>query len=170
MLASMYGERSVLAILPPCIKDKVVTWFYGLEDEVSAIIADSIDEWKIQLIRRFHTNPSQALVKADRMHRSFEDESELDVREYISRRHGLYMDAGETNQDNIVRRIHDSLDPTNYDLFLPKKKRTTQRLLHLSRRLRNLIRLRHSTSTRETAFASPPPSAFSEISKQVYSE
>jgi hypothetical protein len=70
MLASMYGERSVLAILPLCIKDKVVTWFYGLEDEVSAIIADSIDEWKIQLIRRFHTNPSQALVKADRMHLS----------------------------------------------------------------------------------------------------
>src|ERR1700731_3883790 len=36
----------------------------------------------------------------------------MDVREYISRKYGLYREAGETNQDNIVRRIHDGLDPT----------------------------------------------------------
>jgi hypothetical protein len=80
------------------MKNKAATWFYGLEDKVSAIMADPIDEWKIQLIRRFHTNPSQALLKADCIHHSFEDESELDVREYISRENGLYMEAGETNR------------------------------------------------------------------------
>jgi hypothetical protein len=112
MLAAMYGEPPVLATLPLCMKDKAATWFYGLEDEVTIIMAESIEEWKIQLVRRFHTNPSQALVQADSMHHSFANESELDVREYISRKHGLYVEAGETNQDNIVRRIHDGLDPT----------------------------------------------------------
>jgi hypothetical protein len=94
------------------MKDKKATWFYGLEDKVSATMADSIDEWKNQLIRRFHTNPSQALLKVDCIHHSFDDESELDVKEYISRKNGLYMEAGETKQDNIVRRIHHGLDRT----------------------------------------------------------
>ena len=58
MLASMYGERSVLATLLLFTKDKAATWFYGLEAKVTATMADSIDEWKIQPIRRFHTNPS----------------------------------------------------------------------------------------------------------------
>lgn len=52
----------------------------------------------------------QARLKADYIHQSFEDKSDLDVREYISRKNGLYMEAGETNQENIVRRIHDGLD------------------------------------------------------------
>jgi hypothetical protein len=83
MLAKGYGERPVLAILLLRMKDTAATWFYGLEDEVSAIMADSIDEWKTQLIRGFHPNPSQAPVKADGMHHNFDNKSEMDVREYI---------------------------------------------------------------------------------------
>ena len=112
MLAGMYGERPVLATLPLCMKGRAATWFDGLEDEVATLMTESIEEWKIQLVRRFHTNPSQALVKADSMQHRFDDETEMDVREYISRKYGLYREAGETNQDNIVRRIHDGLDPT----------------------------------------------------------
>jgi hypothetical protein len=52
------------------------------------------------------------LVKADSIQHRFDDETEIDIREYISRKYGLYREAGETNQDNIVRRIHDGLDPT----------------------------------------------------------
>ena len=36
----------------------------------------------------------------------------MDVRGYISAKYGLYVEAGETNQDNIVRRIYDGLNPT----------------------------------------------------------
>jgi hypothetical protein len=42
----------------------------------------------------------------------FDDETEMDGREHISRKYGLYREADETNQDNIVRRIHGGLDPT----------------------------------------------------------
>jgi len=46
------------------------------------------------------------------MTHSFKDESVLDVREYITTKQALYVEAGEKDQDLIVRRLHDGLDPT----------------------------------------------------------
>lgn len=45
------------------------------------------------------------------MRHSFADESVLDVRDYISSKLALYNKAGEDNEDLVVRRIHDGLDP-----------------------------------------------------------
>jgi len=56
--------------------------------------------------------PGLGNSRADSVQHRFDDETEMDGREYISRKYGLYREAGETNQDNIVRRIHDGLDPT----------------------------------------------------------
>jgi hypothetical protein len=46
------------------------------------------------------------------MKHSFADESVLDVREYITKKQSLYVAAREKDEDLIVRRIHDGLDPT----------------------------------------------------------
>jgi hypothetical protein len=51
-------------------------------------------------------------MKADSMRHSFEDESALDIREYISVKQGLYVEAGETDEDLVVRRPQGGLDPT----------------------------------------------------------
>jgi hypothetical protein len=94
------------------MRDRALDWFSSLDEEVTTLMAESLDEWKVQLIRRFHSNASEALSKADRLEHSFKDESVLDVREYITRKYGLYVEAGEKDQDLIVRRLHDKLDAT----------------------------------------------------------
>ena len=72
----------------------------------------SIDKWTEQLRSRFKANASSALKQADRMEHRFADESILDVRQYITKKAQLYNEAGEENEDLIVRRLHDGLDPT----------------------------------------------------------
>jgi hypothetical protein len=52
-----------------------------------------------------------ALAKADDLKHTFEDESKIDVRQYLTKKHNLYLEAGETNVDMIVRRIYQKLDP-----------------------------------------------------------
>jgi hypothetical protein len=111
-LATTYGEQPVLATLPLCMREKALNWFSGLNEDVTTLMAESLEEWKIQLIRRFNANASQALSKADAMKHSFADESVLDIREYITEKQSLYVAAGEKDEDLIVRRIHDGLDPT----------------------------------------------------------
>jgi hypothetical protein len=54
------------------------------KSKVTELMAESLDEWKIQLVRRFQANASKALSEADKMTHSFKDESVMDVREYIT--------------------------------------------------------------------------------------
>jgi hypothetical protein len=46
------------------------------------------------------------------MRHSFQDESKLDVREYITKKIQLYYKAGENKEDLVVCRLHEGLDPT----------------------------------------------------------
>jgi hypothetical protein len=62
-------------------------------------------------MRRFHTDASAALAKADKLTHSFADESGLDVQAYMMAKYNMYREAGETNQDLMVRRLHKGLDP-----------------------------------------------------------
>jgi hypothetical protein len=109
-LANIYGEDSVLAVVPLCMRDDAQEWFDSLDGYFKEIMGYSLDEWKTQLMRRF-PNASAALVRADNIKHTFKDETTMDVRKYITVKQGLYTEAGETNADNIVRRIHDGLDP-----------------------------------------------------------
>jgi hypothetical protein len=61
-------------------------------------------------MRRFHTDALAALAKADKLTHSFADESGLDVQAYMMAKYNLYREAGETNQDLMVRRLHKGLD------------------------------------------------------------
>jgi hypothetical protein len=58
-------------------------------------------------MRRFLQTASAALVKADSMKHTFKNESSLNVRQYITEKQSLYLEAEESNVDNIVRRIPD---------------------------------------------------------------
>jgi hypothetical protein len=55
---------------------------------------------------------TQALSEADAVRHSFADESKLTVREYITKKTQLYQEAGEEQEDLIVKRMHEGLDPT----------------------------------------------------------
>jgi hypothetical protein len=102
-LARTYGEDAILASLPLAITDNARTWFDSLSPKTHNIMNDSLDEWVDQLLRRFKGNSSQALKEADSMRHSFQDESKLDVREYITKKIQLYYEAGENKEDLVVR-------------------------------------------------------------------
>jgi hypothetical protein len=46
------------------------------------------------------------------MKHSFDKESELTVRDYLHTKQALYIEAREVNEDLIIRRLHEGLDPT----------------------------------------------------------
>jgi hypothetical protein len=46
-LAVSFGEATVLQTLPLCMRDKALTWFSSLDEEVTELMAESLDEWKI---------------------------------------------------------------------------------------------------------------------------
>ncbi|KAH8782384.1 hypothetical protein F5882DRAFT_405556 [Hyaloscypha sp. PMI_1271] len=84
------------------MREKALNWFSGLNKDVATLMAESLEEWKLQLIRQFNANASQALSKADAMKHSFADESALGVREYITEKQNLYVAAGKKDEDLIV--------------------------------------------------------------------
>jgi hypothetical protein len=73
---------------------------------------NSLEMWMTKLTAQFRTNASTALQEADHMQHSFDKESELPVRDYLRKKQALYIEAGEVNEDLIVRRLHEGLDPT----------------------------------------------------------
>ncbi len=111
-LAGRYGPESVLDPLPLCLKGRAETWFTGLEPDVANRVTSDLGAFCYRLQHRCKSNASSALSRADAMSHSFKDEFKLDVREYITQKHALYIEAGEYNQDLIVRRLHEGLDPT----------------------------------------------------------
>ncbi|KAL2060380.1 hypothetical protein VTL71DRAFT_9775 [Oculimacula yallundae] len=112
MLVTNYGEEAVLEVLPLCMKDEAAIWLGTLSPEVMSLMTQSIEEWKIQLMRQYHTNASEAIRKADALRHTFKTESELPLRKYLDDKYSLYVESGETNQDLIVRRIHQHMDPS----------------------------------------------------------
>jgi hypothetical protein len=65
-----------------------------------------------KLTAQFRTNASTALQEANQMKQSFDRESDLPVRDYLRKKQALYIEAREVNEDLIVRRLHEGLDPT----------------------------------------------------------
>ncbi|XMA09731.1 hypothetical protein WAI453_002522 [Rhynchosporium graminicola] len=112
MMVARYGEDTVLEVLPICMKDKAAIWLSTLSPEITSFMSQSLEEWKHQLMLQFHTNPSVAVRKADALKHSFKDEKELSLRQFLDDKYNLYIEAGETNQDLIVRRMHQALDPS----------------------------------------------------------
>jgi hypothetical protein len=73
---------------------------------------NSLEMWMTKLTAQFRTNASTALQEADQMKHSFDKEADLPVRDYLRKKQALYIEAGEVNEDLIVRRLHEGLDPT----------------------------------------------------------
>jgi hypothetical protein len=59
-----------------------------------------------------HTNAFEAVLQAEKLPHPSKDESEIDVGEYLTNTHILYIESGETNKVLIIRRLHSKLDPT----------------------------------------------------------
>ena len=111
---SIYGPRKILATLPLCMEGEASDWYDSLDNAIHAILSESVEAWKIHLVSRFRADAAAALSKADAMHHRFEEEhlpDKLNVRQYITKKLALYIEAGESNYDLIVKRIHAQLDP-----------------------------------------------------------
>lgn len=111
-LSETYGEGAVLAVLLLGMKGDAQVWIDSLSADTLSLMNRSLAQWIIQLRRRFATNASEALRLADQIRHTFENEAELDVRKYITKKQAFYREAGEEQEDLIVRRLHDGLDPT----------------------------------------------------------
>jgi hypothetical protein len=75
--------------------DVAQTWFDSLPNYTRRLMNESLDEWVDELLSRFQANASSAIMEADAMKYTFADESQLDVREYITKKIQLYAEAGE---------------------------------------------------------------------------
>jgi hypothetical protein len=110
-LTRTYGETVLLASLPMGMMEAAGDWFDSLSDATRDRMNTSLDEWIHQLLSRFKLNSARALATADRMRHTFADESQLDVRDYLTKKTQLYREAGEEQEDLIVKRLHEGLDP-----------------------------------------------------------
>jgi hypothetical protein len=111
-LAQSFSDEAVLEELPVALKGDARDWFDSLFPETKFRMNESLDEWFRQLRSRFQKNASVALQEADALRHSFDDEATLTVRQYMTRKQSLYLEAGEQQEELIIRRIHDGLDPT----------------------------------------------------------
>ena len=51
------------------------------------------------------------MAKADLLSYAFKNKNTLNIRQYLTKKHGLYIKAGKASQDLIIRRLYDKLDP-----------------------------------------------------------
>lgn len=111
-MAQTYGEDTVLSVLPIAMKGEARTWFDSVLLGTRMAMNQSLDLWTTKLMVRFRNNSSTALQEVDIMKHTFDDESKLTVRKYLTAKQALYIEAGEENEDLIVRRLHEGFDPT----------------------------------------------------------
>jgi hypothetical protein len=111
-MATTYDDSAVLSQLPMAMIGDARVWFDSLSLATKDRMNQSLVEWIDHLRLRFKADSSAAIRKADSMRHTFEDESKLDVRRYLTLKQSLYIEAGEENEDLIVRRLHEGLDPT----------------------------------------------------------
>ena len=74
-------------------------------------MAESLKEWVFQLKARFAVNISTTLEAVDKMTHLFEKEDTLTLQEYLTRKQGLYQEAGEIDKDKIVQCLYSCIDP-----------------------------------------------------------
>lgn len=131
-MAGTYGSEAVLAKLPKAMINDARVWFDSVSVTVKNKMNHSLDLWKTQLRDRFKKDASTAIQQADRLTHDFNDESEYDVRQYLSKKQALYQEAGEESEDLIVRRMHAGLDPTlALSVTLKTTDNTIDHFLHL---------------------------------------
>ena len=111
-LAESYSDDAVLDELPVALKGDAREWFDSLFPDTKFRMNESLDEWFRQLRSRFQINASVALQQADTLRHSFDNEETLTVGQYMTQKQSLYLEAGEQNEDIIIRRIYNGLDPT----------------------------------------------------------
>lgn len=102
----------VLAKLPRALKGDAREWFGSLPPNTRARMNSSLAEWARQVRSRFQKSRMVALEEADALEHSFDTEDSLTVRQYLSRKQGLYLEAGEHDEDLIICRLLKGLDPT----------------------------------------------------------
>lgn len=109
-LEVIYEEEEVLRRLDTAMTGAARVWFDGLDSSIRNRMGCDLQEWYRRLQNRFKIDPLVALMHADQMRHSFDDMS-MDVRGYLEKKRELYRDAGENNQDFVVRRLYAGLDP-----------------------------------------------------------
>ena len=117
-MARTYRDEELLPKLPMAMvndnKANARTWFDSLPLETKNNMNASLQAWFDTLSSRYQANAGSAVIEVDNMTHRFENEGKeggLTVRDYITKKQSLYIEAGEENKDLIVRRLHRGLDP-----------------------------------------------------------
>src|ERR1700693_2000638 len=81
--------------LPLALKGDARSWFDSLFPEVKLRMNESLEEWFRHLRSRFQKDASAALQEGDNLRHSFDNESTVTVRQYMTQKQSLYLEAGE---------------------------------------------------------------------------
>jgi hypothetical protein len=116
----LYGEQSVLNVVPLCLRGDARDWYTHLSDETTDAMQDSMDVCISQLERRFKKNAFEARTEAERLKFRFAKEKELSLREYVERKIMLLREANITEEQEMITRVWEKLDPTLMNVVRPE--------------------------------------------------
>ncbi|KAJ5558126.1 retrotransposon polyprotein [Penicillium sp. DV-2018c] len=121
-MSRLYGEQSVLNVVPLCLRGDARDWYTHLSDETTDAMQESMQVCIQKLERRFKKNPFEARTEADRLKFRYAKEKELGLREYVEKKIMLLREANITDEQEIVIRVWEKLDPVLMNVVRPEGK------------------------------------------------
>jgi hypothetical protein len=103
-------------------------WYESLSALEKHRMDEDLDLWDTKMRERFQKDRGECMRQADELRHHFGDE--LDVHDYIDKKIRLYREAGNVDEDQIVRRVYHQFDPILHDMITLN--RDTNTLLELN--------------------------------------
>lgn len=118
-MVNRYGRYEVLSVLPLCLKNNksdeglggARDWYDTLDQRTLERMDCDVNEWVIQLRRRFQRDVMDAEEAADKCVFSFANEDKLSLRAYITRKIVLLREADYEDEGKMIQKIWRGLDP-----------------------------------------------------------
>ena len=119
-IRNLCGKQAVLKVLPLCLRGKALDWYTHLSEDITEDMQYSLGTWIKHLERRFKRNPLDARREADRLKFRYSKETDLPLRDFIEKKVMLLQESGTFDEDQIVSRVWESLDPILMAIIRPE--------------------------------------------------
>jgi hypothetical protein len=119
-LSRSYGKEPVLNVIPLCLPGDARDWNTHLSDRITDTMQESLTECIFQLEQHFKKSSFEARRETDKLKFRFAKEKDLSLREYVERKVMLLQEANIKEEDEIVTRVWENLDPVIMNTIRPE--------------------------------------------------
>ncbi|OJD23282.1 hypothetical protein ACJ73_05367, partial [Blastomyces percursus] len=109
-ISHIYGEESVLMVLPRCLRGEALEWHIGLEPETIQDMNEGLYFWETELLKQFGKSRQQAMQEALYLRYRFSNRHTLSISSYFTRKIALLREAGINDQIQLVHHLFDGLE------------------------------------------------------------